>query len=164
MEGFVQAITFNGKAYNAKINDSWLGCGFKEPTFKEGDYISFTITQNGKWKNLDQESVKQLPPPANKGPTTQANSRFISNDDRQRSIVYQSSRTAALEVLKYLIDKEVIKWPTKKLDQEQFFLMKLDELTIELATKALSPDYEASTESYGHVEVEDVTEDSYLTE
>ena len=46
--------------FNLKIDGNWLGCGFKQPDVQEGDYIEFAVEMNGKYKNINVDSIRKL--------------------------------------------------------------------------------------------------------
>lgn len=60
IKGTVQKIHKNGKAYNIVIDDEFYGYGFNRPDFEEGTLVKFEVSMNGKWKNVDKDTLKVL--------------------------------------------------------------------------------------------------------
>jgi hypothetical protein len=113
----VYIVHNNGKAYNVVVNGDWYGYGFEEPSFTAGQTISFNYRENGKFKNIDKASVQVSgsAAPAKSAPV--ANAAPARNDDRQLSIVHQSSRNAAIELVGVLLQNSAVSMPAKKADQ-----------------------------------------------
>jgi hypothetical protein len=94
--------------YSFKADGEWYKLGFKKPTFKEGDDISFTHTEGAYGKEVDITSVVvsggKSAAPTGAGAARPAapapRSGFpISPLDGQRSIIRQNCVTNAREVL-----------------------------------------------------------------
>lgn len=87
MLGTVLEISKNGKAFNAKVDlgseQKWYGCGFAKPAFAVGTNISFDVKVNGKWENIDQDSVQVVAQgPVAKAPATASGkSSYAAKDD-----------------------------------------------------------------------------------
>lgn len=130
MQGTVNKINFNGKAYSAEVGGTWYGAGFNEPKFKEQDVIEFTVENRGKFKNLGETvtvvgtSTGSVKPPAK-----------ASFDDRNVSIAYQSSRKDALVFVQTLIQTGAITLPTKKSDQADALLALVEDYTAQFYLK-----------------------------
>lgn len=127
MQGTVNRILNNGKAFNAEISGTWYGCGFSAPSFKEGDVLEFEFEQKGKFKNLGKHSVLGTSS-GNSAPAPSAGKQ--SFDERNISIAYQSSRKDALHLVEILVQSGSVALPAKKSDQAD-------------AIKALVEDYAA---------------------
>jgi len=113
MQGTVNRINSNGKAFNAEISGTWYGCGFNAPKFKEGDVLEFEVEQRGNFKNLGKHSVIGTSSGSSSAPAP-AKASF---DDRNVSIAYQSSRKDALVFVQLLVQTGAISLPAKKADQ-----------------------------------------------
>jgi hypothetical protein len=121
-KGFIQKIgvkTGKGKRppykpytlYSLKLADEngveleqWFGAGFDKPDVKEGDYILLTAEQNdgGYWDVKGIKPLKNAPAKASAAPASNVSSG--SSISTQASIHYQSSRNAAIEVIKLLVE------------------------------------------------------------
>jgi hypothetical protein len=121
-KGFVQKIavkTGKGKRppykpytlYSLKIADEngveleqWFGAGFDKPDVKEGDYILLTAEQNdsGYWDVKGIKPLKNAPAKASQAVSSTGSSG--GSIGTQSSIHYQSSRNAAIEVIKLLVE------------------------------------------------------------
>lgn len=90
-------------AYDMQIAGQWYGYGFFAPKAKEGDYVTFSATQNGNFWNIDRGSMK-----VGKAPTEAAkpsgNVRAAVNtfDARQDTISRQAAANTAIEWLGFL--------------------------------------------------------------
>lgn len=58
VQGVVQQISRRGNATNIRVNDQWFGCGFNGVPCAEGDTVSFTVTQNGKYVNANMDAFQ----------------------------------------------------------------------------------------------------------
>lgn len=166
-EGFVKKITTKtgtGKrgawtAYSAKLEnaegkeyDQWVGLGFENPGFKEGDYVQLqTTTENGR-EQLVKGSIKvkknapaRANANANSGSTGKTSSDAVapatgqSNAERQNSITYQSSRKDAIEIVKLLLANEALPTATAKgkaatAKRYDEITLAIEKLTVELYT------------------------------
>lgn len=131
-EGFVIKINIKEgrgkrgawKAYSAKLEkangqeyDEWVSLGFDAPPFKEGDYVQLeTEDQDGRQQYVKGTGRVKKNAPAragtqnssNKGAAAGSSSAPASasgptNDERQKSITYQSSRKDAIELVNILL-------------------------------------------------------------
>lgn len=141
----------NGKtAYNIQMQSGEkYGHGFNVPNFKDGDTIEFVYKQNGKYKNIDPNSVKVVdntPQTSNGAMPNTGNVRGggVSKDeywankekadvDRQKEIRYQASRNQAIEVAAIALRADVIKLPTKQADRLGVLLGFIEARTNEFA-------------------------------
>ena len=155
--GTVQRITSrpqgNGKAYSVYMDDGeWYGHGFQQPTFQEGQQISFMIAWNGQYKNIDvgsvqiqggapQQQQQQQPPQQQGGRKPAYNKRGGSDKDkyweqkakddkaRQATIEHQSSRNAAINLIDIAMRESAIKLPAKAAEKFDALLLLVDEVT-----------------------------------
>ena len=130
--GTVEKIHENAKAYNIVVNDEWYGYGFKTdgaPNFNEGDNISFNFRANGKFKNIDKQSIQVNGPAASTGGTA-SNGGTTRVDTRQLAIQYQSSRNAAIELTSALLQAGALPLPAKKGEQYDAVIAVVDDLTV----------------------------------
>lgn len=120
MQGKVNRVANNGKAFNAEIGGSWYGCGFSQPDFKEGDVLEFDFEQRGKYMNLGKYKVLGTEKGAPAAPAKSQGSQGF--DDRNTSIAYQSSRKDALYLVEILLANQAVPLPAKKADQADAIL------------------------------------------
>ena len=135
-QGVVETVHQNKAGfYSVKLPDGWYGTGTKTaPSLKQGDMIKFEYSMNGQYKNLDIKTLVKLDSaPAG---DTQPKSTWVPEKDRQKSIIFQSSRKDAIEIIKTAQAAGCLALPTKKADQFDALLALVDELTVKLAVKA----------------------------
>lgn len=123
-QGIVKAISQKpagkGFVYNFCLeNGTWYGHGFKEPKFNKGDFIKFTWTANGAFKNVDAASVEiqeDTRPTVHTASTTATNK--VDWDGKDRRITFLACRNTAVELAKLALEQGAIKLPAKgdKLD------------------------------------------------
>lgn len=121
IEGYVEAIipkqTSTGKTmYNMRVAGQSFGVGMYPPRCKEGDYVTFTMTMNGNFKNVERNtlSVKAGMPPAPAvapAPTGGKNPMF--SDDRQEVISKQAALNSAIATVAILANTEALPGITK---------------------------------------------------
>ena len=147
IEGVVQKVSSRpagrGTAYSIQVEGSYYGCGFQPPACSEGDYVSFQIEQNnrGYWNVSGNIEVKSGGNPAPqkqasaKGPQTgnsrdqywqEKEQRDIAN---QKIIQYQSSRNAAIELVRTAVENDALSLGTKKADKFDILVSIVDEIT-----------------------------------
>lgn len=111
VEGYVQAIetvpTKTGKTmYNVRVNGDKFGAGMYPPKFKQGDFISFTCTMNGNFKNMETRTVtiKAAPPMPVQAPVASAGAAQSAGnwDTRQDTISKQAALNSAMEMVSIL--------------------------------------------------------------
>jgi len=95
---FMYSMYVDGTRYSTKGKD------FSK---LEGKYVEFEATQNGEYWNADPATVKEVAAPDN---TKQSRSsgQLPAGPDRQDSIIYQSSRKDAIEMVNALLAKDMI--------------------------------------------------------
>ena len=129
--------------YSIKVDDEWYGFGFDNPNVQEGEAITFTAEKAKFGKGMDgvASSIERMAAgaPATVAATTKA-------DDRQTSIVYQSQHRDALEAVKFMVEKDIIKLPAKQADKYDVFLGLVQDLTVTWTKEALAPDLSSPTE------------------
>ncbi len=125
--------TRNGsvEVFSLQINGEWYGCGFKKlpAGAEEGANISFSYDQNGEYKNLNATTVTVVSAAAAPPAGGSAPARGNAGDDRQRVIVYQSARNAAIEAFAAMSAADAIALPTKKGDKYDAAMAFIVELT-----------------------------------
>ena len=90
-------------AYDLNINGSWYGYGFFAPKAKEGDYVTFSATQNGNFWNIDRGSMKVGKAPAEAAkPSGNVRAAVNTFDARQDTISRQAAANTAIEWLGFL--------------------------------------------------------------
>lgn len=98
--GVVDFVTQRGKAFNAKIDGEWYGCGFEEPAFKKGDTITANTVVRGRFTNIDTASAKVV----EGGAAPASASGYSGNRGSQQSAInYQSARYAAIQFVEVAI-------------------------------------------------------------
>lgn len=127
--------------------DGFFGLG-KAPvtSFNEGDYIEFEANEK---RAVDVNSIRVTKPTA---PTTAtvsgvsaAKQAFGKEDNRQKSIVLQSSRKDAIELLKVMVSAGAIELPKTKDKAQTAILAYVEEYTDRFFLDTMNVD-ERSTE------------------
>lgn len=147
---------------------TWYGCFTNKPNVSEGQVIKFTAEDSGNFKNADVPSI-QVVGEAVASPTPQKTTggRQVT-DNRQASIVMQSSSRTAVELLNVLVESGAVslgKADSKAAAAKKYdVLMSLhEELTVRLYNRATKPElfHSAVTARLGGgEEVIDETEDA----
>jgi len=135
MQGTVNKINFNGKAYSAEINGTWYGAGFDKPEFNEGDVLEFDIRMNGKFKNLDKAKVLGS---AAQGTVAAAPAGKPDPQvwvDKDNSILYQSCRKDAIAFVGVLLANQLVALPAKKGDQCDAVQALVEDYTVQFFIK-----------------------------
>lgn len=129
----VERKTQNDKGgWSLKVGDEWVSCGFKEPQCNEGDTVSFeTYLAKGKYPTLQEGTLEVTP---SSSPVAQANTQ--RQDNKQDSIIYQSSLKVAAHLVAAQLQQGTLPLPTKKSDQSDAVMEYFYTLTDELAWKA----------------------------
>lgn|SRR5690606_15170114 len=129
MQGTVNKVSTNGKAWNAMVGDTWYGFGFNKPEFQEGQVIEFEFEQRGKFKNIRPDTVRILGSTSGSSSPAASGSPKNSYDDRNISIAYQSSRKDALQLVQILVESQAVPLPTKKAEQADAILALVEHYT-----------------------------------
>jgi len=151
--GYVEAVSakttskagkvFRSPLYSFLVNEEWYGCGFDNPNVEQGDMIDFTFVQGARGKDVEVSSI-------NKGiaqavsPAEGAGTQPVNIDNRQLSIVFQSSRKDAIQVITAAAAAGYAKIP--KTNSYEVFLDLIDDLTQEFCHAALVPVLEPKQE------------------
>jgi hypothetical protein len=111
VKGFVEEIgvksgtSKKGKPwslYAFKIDGKFYSNGFDKPLAKVGDYVALTLAKDDRGYDAVQNyEVQEAPPVA-------AAARTQPSGDRNSSIVYQSSRKDAIELLRLMFDNDAL--------------------------------------------------------
>lgn len=149
----------------------WYGFYTNKPNVSEGALVTFGYSRKGKWLNANPKTLKVVeeagttaPAPA---PASKGGGRNFT-DNRQNSIVMQSSSKTATDLLNVLIGAGAIhlgKAETKAAASKRYdALMELhEELTLRLFNRATQPeaflDYVRTRVVLGDPEAEDVTDE-----
>lgn len=119
----------------------WLSFGFDRPDVKSGDYVKVTVEEvDGRERVTDIKKLKN-PPARGKAQAATATAGSGSTGtssggpDKQSSIHYQNSRTAAISAVSLLIDSSALALPkagTKPAEAKRFAIIiaAIDKLTI----------------------------------
>lgn len=159
VEGKVEVLMQNkGKFWTIKMDDGqWYGCGKERPKFDKGDTIRFETVTNGRYLNVNEETVEVVtdaPAPRRSPAPTSAPKKFsteMSKDDYwrrkeerdlskdevhagvQKEIRLQASRNAAIELMSVAIQAgllpDVVEEKKKKGTRFDILLTYVDKLT-----------------------------------
>jgi hypothetical protein len=124
--------------YSINMNDTWFNFGFDNPKVSKGDSVSFEAKKDQYGMVGDASSVVVNSSVGNSAGSSVAVVATSSNN-RQNSIVYQSSRKDAINVVGILLDVDAISLPAKK-DKMDVILSLVDTITEEYAVAALNPE------------------------
>lgn len=132
---FMFSMVVDGTRYSTKSKDM---------SKLEGKYVEFEAEQSGEYWNADPSTVKEIPAPT-KGPSKSngavAPSTATAND-RQDSIIYQSSRKDAIEMVNAMLTAGLIDFGKAKGAQKmELYEVYVDHYTVRLFddTKRLAP-------------------------
>jgi len=106
-------------------NIKWFRFGFKAPAVSEGSMIAFDAVE-------DKPGMFSVSGPLSidKAHSTPAAVKISSgNDQKQDSIVRQSSTDKAIQVARDMVDLGIVSLPAKKQDKYDFYLALIDTLT-----------------------------------
>lgn len=137
-----KATRNGGMMYSIQVDGNWYGGMFDDPGCNEGDTVSFECSQNGRFMNVAKgtlQVVKNQPTqPAAQGGGGGGNAgnreaywdnKAKQDEARQTSIAYQSARKDAIEIVKTVVEQDLITQPTKKADKYDWVLGLVDVLT-----------------------------------
>lgn len=136
---------FSGKtlfSFTLRGTKGFFRTGQTRPTFKEGGYISFEADDG---LNVDVSTIESL---SHKEPEVTDSSKPVSayvdrEDFRQRSIIYQSARKDAIEVLNTMLAHDALRLPANTPKKYAALLAAVDALTVR---------FFADTANLGHKE------------
>jgi hypothetical protein len=144
----------NEPSYALKVDGIKYGGMFgrkMEPKCKNGDYVEFEAEQNGSYWNLVANTLQPATAPAAALPPVQAEpakaagntkAAWVPDKDRQDSIIYQSSRNAAIEFVNGLVSAQLLDFGKAKGAQKiELVEILMDEYTMRFYedTKRLAP-------------------------
>ena len=138
IQGFIQFLdareTSFGTMYDIKVNGTKYGLGkFKPKGIAQGDYVSFTAEQKGKYWNVKSGSLSKLDKPAAvEAPKASGNS-YNSFDNRQTIISKQAALNTSLTFVKLLQDAGALPMPAKVAKDKQADL--IEQIVMEYAGK-----------------------------
>lgn len=127
----VYSVQVNGQYYGGFWNDA--------PKCQEGDNVQFDATQNGQYWNANPNTMQVVSAPAAPAASAPATGGRSFNDNRQDSIVFQSSRKDAIQLVGIMLANDALTLPAKKADKYSVLVDIVRELTDEFAYDALSP-------------------------
>jgi len=106
---------FNVFAIQKNGEEIRVGWGFDAPNFQEGVWIKTQLEQNGQYLNYKgaHVEVKAGPAPAASA-SPQTTGTSTAGPDRQASIIYQNSRTAAINLVDILERADALPISTAK--------------------------------------------------
>lgn len=143
--GFVEAVpeksgtSKKGKAwtlYAVKVDGVHYSCGFDRPSVNPGDYVSIVVVKDDRgYDSVGKLTV--LPAPAQAQVSSAASATTHPAGDRNSSIVYQSSRKDALELVQLLMAEDALpisaaKTAAGKAARYAELLALVDKLTVQL--------------------------------
>lgn len=123
VQGQITAVretpTKYGSFWAIMVNNNRFSLGKKNYGVQEGTWVEFSTSKDAKgYDTVDEGSLKPMDkgqvPAGSTAPASRANAPITSaggstyGGDRQDSIMYQNSRTAALEFVKLLASKDLI--------------------------------------------------------
>lgn len=123
IRGTVAKVYEKNGMYSLAIDNVWYGFGKKKPQVDQGQFVTFAADKNdrGYWnadiKTLivaDRQSASSTRAPAPTGGLTKDQyweNREARDIETQKRIQYQSSRNAAIEFVRLLLDKDALKVP-----------------------------------------------------
>jgi len=125
--------------YSFKLdNQQWYNCGFDDPKVGQGDVVGFTYTEDTYGYAVQKGTVVAMEStPTTAGRTGKA---IKVANDRQNSIIYQSSRKDAIQVIGIAIEAGAVTLPTTKSDKFDAILELINLITDQFAFAALSPE------------------------
>lgn len=116
------------------VNDKWYSTYETLYSGLEGKVIEFEAVKKGQYYNMKGEpTVKASPAPAAGAAPT------VSGDNRQASIVLQSSYKTAAEIAGDLLSGGVLNLGAKKADQFDNYLNFVDEIATRLFNNCIDP-------------------------
>jgi hypothetical protein len=93
--------------YKGTVNGKWYSFGFTRPSVAKGEYVELTVELENDYEVVKSAKVVPAPTPAaTKDATAPASSGGYQ--DRNSSIVYQSSRKDALALVDVLITQDAL--------------------------------------------------------
>lgn len=137
--------------WSMRVDGTNYGCKNTKPP-EEGSYVRFEATQDGNYWNADGSTIQKIEVPtapvamtyaqALSAPVSAPTAGAKVADPRQDSIIYQSSRKDAMELIKALLDKDLIDFGKAKLAQKiELVEVYLDHYTVRFMedVKRLAP-------------------------
>lgn len=121
-----------------KVGDTWYSTYKTHVPEFEGKTCEVTVVQKGKYWNVvsDKNDVPAIKVIASAAPAGRSGGGGgFNSDDRQNSIVLQSSYKTASDVVIGAATAGYLPMPTKKADQWDAFKAYIDEYALELFTK-----------------------------
>ena len=132
-KGIVEVVNERNGMWSFKVGEDWYGAGKYPPKFDKGDEIEFQFTKNGKWNNLEFNTVTVLEKaPTQSAPASSGSSSGGTNWDlKDKRITYLACRKDALAMADILVKTDAMVLPpaSKKADRYQVILDLVDELT-----------------------------------
>lgn len=135
------------KVFSVLVDGQWYGGFWNDaPNCGEGDHVEFDATQNGNFWNANPNTLRRVSAAQTAAPaaTTAGTGNSVASSpaggNRQESIVYQSSRKDAIELVGILLQNDILTLPTKKADKMAAVLDIVAELTDDFAYTALNPE------------------------
>lgn len=125
--------------YSINMNDTWFNFGFDNPKISKGDNVSFEANKDTYGMVGDASSVVVNDNSGSAAASVGGTVAYKPDNNRQNSIVYQSSRKDAINVVGILLENEAIVLPAKK-DKMDVILALVDTITEEYAVAAISPE------------------------
>ena len=140
-KGVVEKV-FPNKAgyYGVLVGGTWYGAGKKHPNINQGDFISFTYSMNGKYANLDVNSIEKKESSSGAAPSVAAVAKGNQRDDYwnkkaekdenvQASINWQAARNAAINAVGMMLQNDIVAVPAAKAKKYDVVMSLIDELS-----------------------------------
>lgn len=123
--------------------EDWYSFGFKNPNIKADQMIKFVAKQNGNFWNGDPQTIETTarPEAASNATRPSVKATLESADNRQRSIVWQSSYRTAVDLANVFLTHQYAGLPAsaKKGDKYDYLLELVDNLAMRVYAVALNP-------------------------
>jgi len=120
--------------FSINVDDKWYGTFKDDHSALEGKAIVFEASQKGEWWNANKVRID----PDAAQPAAPAAGRPQSHDERQASIVLQSSYKTAAELLSSLVIADKLTLGAKK-DTLDITLGVLDEMALHIYSRCSNP-------------------------
>lgn len=137
MRGIVEVVNENNGRWSFKVGEEWIGAGKYRPKIDKGDEIEFGYTKNGKWNNLEFNTIKVLDKAPKQEATTSGTGSSsgggVNWDLKDKRITYLACRKDALAMADIMVRTDAITLPpaSKKADRYEVVINLVDELTNE---------------------------------
>ena len=137
--GIVEVVSEKGGIHSLKLNDGkWYGFFKTLPACEKGDNVTFQFETKGTFLNAKAGSLIVEKTPQKQKSEAGATTTVMKagSDVRQDSIVWQSARNAAIELVGVMVQAEAVKLPAKQADRYSAMMALVGELTLQFVEEA----------------------------